>query len=88
MSLATRTVGVGNIKDLIHTGMEGIGFKDLRDLVDQVKDHGMYFGMQGAVTLTVEAIGIGPFVLLRKRHFRGFIELGIDLQEFAGFGGP
>jgi hypothetical protein len=83
-----RTFVIADIKHFIHAGMEGICLKSFRDLIHQSKHDPMYVRMQGAITLAVQAVGIGPFIGFGDPDMRRFIEIRVLPQQIPGGAGP
>src|SRR5690606_16989653 len=74
---------VRDVEDLIHPRMEGVRLEYLDDLVDEREYHIVYVGMERTVALAIEAVCVGPDVLLRHLDVRRLIELRIDLDQLA-----
>jgi len=80
-SCATRALLFSDIENLIHAGVKSLCFKNSAYLINQFEDYFVNTGMQRAVTLAIQPIGIGPNVLFGHFYKGGLIKLRIYLQE-------
>ena len=62
--------------------------ESLHDLVHAVEHDIVHFGMIRTITFAIEAVRIGPDVIFGEFHPRLFIELRVDLQQFARLAMP
>ena len=83
VSPAARAAVHPDVEDLVHAGVEGVGVEDLHQLVDNGENHLVQVGVEGAVALAVEAVGVGPCVGLGDLDPRSFVELRVNREQPA-----
>src|ERR1043166_151510 len=80
-SLAARALIFANVKDLIHSSMEGIGFESIADLINERENDVMYLWMPRTIAFAIEFVGIGPGIFLRELDLGRLIKFRVNSEE-------